>query len=115
MAKNNEYRALVGIDYPPNKRVEAGAIVSDLPKESIAWLLASNSITADLKEPEVVVEPTPEYVAPEITIVAKPATETVIVEVPVEVPVGESAPTVEELESVVEAVVEALSNDEPVE
>lgn len=43
MAKN-EYRALQGIDYPPNKRVEIGDIVSDLPKESITWLLVSGAI-----------------------------------------------------------------------
>jgi hypothetical protein len=48
MAKN-EYRVLRGIDYPPNKRAEIGAIVSDLPKESISWLRASGIITDDLK------------------------------------------------------------------
>jgi hypothetical protein len=48
MAKN-EYRVLRGIDYPPNKRAEIGAIVSDLPKESISWLRASGVITDDLK------------------------------------------------------------------
>jgi hypothetical protein len=30
-----EYEVLVGINYPPNKRAEAGDIVSDLPKDSI--------------------------------------------------------------------------------
>jgi len=39
-----QYRALVGIDYPPNKRVEAGEVVSDLPGSSIKWLLESNII-----------------------------------------------------------------------
>lgn len=34
-----QYRALVGIDYPPNKRVEADEIVSDLPGNAIKWLL----------------------------------------------------------------------------
>ena len=48
MAKT-EYKVLKGIDYPPNKRAEIGAIVSDLPKESISWLLASGIITDDLK------------------------------------------------------------------
>lgn len=39
-----QYRAVVGIDYPPNKRVEAGELVSDLPATSIKWLLESGSI-----------------------------------------------------------------------
>lgn len=34
-----QYRAVVGIDYPPNKRAEAGDIISDLPEKSVAWLL----------------------------------------------------------------------------
>jgi len=41
-----EYEVLVGIDYPPNKRAEAGDIVSDLPKDSITWLLESGIIKA---------------------------------------------------------------------
>lgn len=45
-----QYRAVVGIDYPPNKRVEAGEIVSDLPGDSIKWLLEQNLIeTLDKK------------------------------------------------------------------
>lgn len=43
MAKN-DYKVLQGIDYPPNKRAEAGQIVSDLPKDSIPWLLESGAI-----------------------------------------------------------------------
>jgi len=39
-----QYRAVVGLDYPPNKRVEAGEIVSDLPEKSVAWLLSSGFI-----------------------------------------------------------------------
>ena len=34
-----QYRALTGIDYPPDKRVEAGDMVSDLPEKSAKWLL----------------------------------------------------------------------------
>lgn len=41
-----QYRAVVGIDYPPNKRAEAGEIVSDLPGDSIKWLLEQNLIEA---------------------------------------------------------------------
>jgi len=45
-----QYRALVGIDYPPDKRVEAGDLVSDLPEKSITWLMAQGLIeTADGK------------------------------------------------------------------
>jgi len=34
-----QYRALTGIDYPPDKRVEAGSVVSDIPEKSAKWLL----------------------------------------------------------------------------
>lgn len=66
MAKT-EYKVLKGIDYPPNKRAEIGAIVSDLPKESISWLLASGIISDDLKSEvhaEVVAKPVQAAVAP---------------------------------------------------
>lgn len=39
-----QYRAVVGIDYPPNKRAEAGDTISDLPEKSVAWLLDSGFI-----------------------------------------------------------------------
>jgi hypothetical protein len=39
-----QYRAIVGLDYPPNKRAEAGDLVSDLPEKSVAWLLDSGFI-----------------------------------------------------------------------
>lgn len=60
--KMAQYRAIVGIDYPPNKRVEAGDIVSDLPGDSIKWLLEQGLIESTDKKStakEVVVEPTP--------------------------------------------------------
>ena len=41
-----QYRALVGIDYPPNKRAEADEIISDLPEKDATWLLASGFIEA---------------------------------------------------------------------
>ena len=49
------YRALAGLDYPPDKRVEVGQVVTDLPSKSIKWLLESGLIepadkaTASLK------------------------------------------------------------------
>lgn len=56
------YKVLKGIDYPPNKRVEIGDTVSDLPTNSIAWLLKDEAIE-DLNKPakkaEVVVEAAP--------------------------------------------------------
>lgn len=51
-----QYRAVVGIDYPPNKRVEAGEIVSDLPGDSIKWLLEQNLIESLDKKPTTKVE-----------------------------------------------------------
>lgn len=41
-----KYKALVGIDYPPNKRAEAGDIVDDLDGKSIKWLLEQELIEA---------------------------------------------------------------------
>jgi hypothetical protein len=64
------YRVLQGIDYPPNKRVEAGKIVEDLPATSVKWLLESGIIedadkpTKKIEEP-VVEEPKVEPVAEE--------------------------------------------------
>lgn len=76
MAKNTEFVVLLGLDYPPNRRAEVGDIVSDLPKESISWLLEMGAIS----------------------------------------PVGESSvPSEPVVESVVETVIEALSDDEPLE
>ena len=57
-----QYRALVGIDYPPNKRVEAGEIVSDLPGDAIKWLLEDGLIedaSKPAKKVEAVVEEKP--------------------------------------------------------
>ena len=34
-----QYRAVVGIDYPPDKRAEANSLVSDIPEKSAKWLL----------------------------------------------------------------------------
>lgn len=57
-----QYRALVGIDYPPNKRAEAGEIVSDLPGDAIKWLLEDGLIedsSKPAKKVETPVEETP--------------------------------------------------------
>lgn len=39
-----QYRVLVGLDYPPDRRVEAGHIVDDLPGKSVKWLLEQGLI-----------------------------------------------------------------------
>lgn len=46
-----KYRALVGLDYPPGKRAEAGEVVTDLPDKSIKWLVQQNLIEPAGKEP----------------------------------------------------------------
>lgn len=33
-----KYMLLVGLDYPPDRRAEAGDVVTDLPAKSIKWL-----------------------------------------------------------------------------
>ena len=67
-----QYRALVGISYPPDKRAEAGELVSDLPEKSATWLLAQGLIeTLDGKTSKKVVEKIEEPVVeetPEITV-----------------------------------------------
>ena len=64
-----QYRAIVGIDYPPDKRVEADTLVSDIPEKSAKWLLEQGLIElADGKTPKA--EPVIEAVVvaePEVT------------------------------------------------
>jgi len=57
-----KYRVLTGLDYPPNKRAEAGQVVEDLPAQSIKWLLESGliediskSVSTPKQEPKPVV------------------------------------------------------------
>jgi hypothetical protein len=40
----SKYRVIVGLDYPPGKRAEAGDIVADLPEKSIKWLVSQGLI-----------------------------------------------------------------------
>ncbi len=54
-----QYRVLQGIDYPPNKRAEAGQVVSDLPAQAIKWLLESGAIEDASKPAKVQEEPKP--------------------------------------------------------
>ena len=75
-----KYRVLVGLDYPPNKRAEAGDEVSDLPSSSITWLLAEGLIEAvdgkTSKKTVVAPEPEPE-VAVEETVAVEESEEEV--------------------------------------
>lgn len=75
-----KYLLNAGLDYPPNRRAEAGDIVEDLPSKSIKWLREQGIIEpfdASAKaavevEPEIeVVEPVVEEPTPEPTIDAK--------------------------------------------
>jgi len=54
------YRVLQGIDYPPNKRAEAGKIVEDLPATSVKWLLESGIIEDADKPATKITEPVKE-------------------------------------------------------
>jgi hypothetical protein len=51
------YRVLKGIDYPPNKRAEAGEIATDLPAQSVKWLLESGIIEDADKPTNKIEEP----------------------------------------------------------
>jgi len=51
------YRVLTGIDYPPDKRAEEGALVTDIPEKSAKWLLDQGLIeSADGKSKTAKVE-----------------------------------------------------------
>lgn len=62
MAAKRKYRALVELHYPTNpkskrenwefKRVKAGAVVDDIPAQSIDWLLAEGRIEPVEKDGE---------------------------------------------------------------
>ena len=81
------YRVLQGIDYPPNKRAEVGAIVEDIPAQSVKWLLESG-IIEDASKPSKLKE----EVKVEAPVVEEPKVEEPIIEEPV----VEEAPITEE-------------------
>jgi hypothetical protein len=72
MAKNTEYKVLTGIDYSNGKRAEVGDVVSDLPKDSIAWLLATGAISDRLDATETVESVQEAVVEPNETIIEAP-------------------------------------------
>lgn len=49
------YRALVGMNYPPDRRVEAGDVVSDIPAKSLKWLREQGLIEL-VEAPDAVVQ-----------------------------------------------------------
>ncbi len=52
-----KYLVKAGLDYPPNRRAEAGSIVDDLPAKSIKWLREQGLIELlDGKTGEPVIE-----------------------------------------------------------
>jgi hypothetical protein len=71
------YKVLQGIDYPPNKRAEAGKIVEDLPATSVNWLLDSGIIEDADKPSKKIEEPVVEEpkVEPVAEVVEEPAVE----------------------------------------
>lgn len=38
------YKVLVGLNYPPDRRVEPGEVADDIPGKSIKWLLEQGCI-----------------------------------------------------------------------
>jgi hypothetical protein len=72
------YRVLQGIDYPPNKRAEAGKIVEDLPATSVKWLLESG-IIEDADKPAKKIE-TPVVEEPKVEPIAEVVEEPVVEE-----------------------------------
>jgi len=71
------YKVLQGIDYPPNKRAEAGKIVEDIPATSVKWLLDSGIIEDADKPSKKIEEPVIEEpkVEPVAEIVEEPVVE----------------------------------------
>jgi hypothetical protein len=70
-----QYRALVGIDYPPNKRAEAGEIVSDLPGDAIKWLQEEGLIEDASKPAKKVETPVVEETPVVAEVIAEPVAE----------------------------------------
>ena len=54
-----QYRVLVGLNYPPDRRVEAGQIVDDLPGKSIKWLTEQGYIEPAKAEGKQDAKPAP--------------------------------------------------------
>jgi hypothetical protein len=60
-----QYRVLVGLSYPPDRRAEPGDLVDDLPGKSVKWLTDQGAIEAVSAAPKPTVKkesPTPSKV-----------------------------------------------------
>ena len=55
-----KYLLNAGLDYPPNRRAEAGDIVDDLPPKSIKWLREQGFIEAYDASAKAAVDVAPE-------------------------------------------------------
>lgn len=51
-----KYHVNVGINYPPNKRAEAGDVVDDIPEKSVKSLLKDGTIEVAGKEKKTLTE-----------------------------------------------------------
>lgn len=90
-----QYRALTGLNYTPagtseEVRVEADALVDDLPASAVEWLLACGAIedpSAPRPVPADVPDPTPADQGEDVV-----AADSVPVDVPVDVPAPDPTP-----------------------
>lgn len=76
-----KYLVKVGLNYPPDRRAEAGDVVEDLPSKSIKWLRDQGCIElldANGKSVDEPIEVVEEVAPPEV-----PAEEPAVVETPV--------------------------------
>lgn len=61
------HKVLKGIDFPPNRRVEIGDEVSDLPSKSIKWLFEIGAIeAADGSKSDIFVDKTKDKITPSL-------------------------------------------------
>lgn len=76
-----KYLVKVGLNYPPDRRAEAGDVVEDLPAKAIKWLRDQGVIElvdANGKAEPVVEEPTVEEPVVEVAPVEEAAEEPVV-------------------------------------
>jgi len=70
-----KYRVLKGLDYPPNKRAEVGAVVEDLPANAIKWLQEDGIIEDATKPAKSKEEPKVEEPVVEAPVLEEPIVE----------------------------------------
>lgn len=82
-----QYRVLVGLSYPPDKRAEVGDVVDDLPAQSVKWLIADGLIEDASKPSKAKVETVAPIVEEPVAPVEAPKVEEPVEEVKIEEPV----------------------------